>query len=200
MNRPHLPDLRGVLHRHRRILAALCAFAAVLAALSVLRPADTDRVPLVAAASDLAPGTVLSRAHLVVLAVPPEAVPAGAFTDAAAVEGRALGVPLTARSPVTTAGLESGAKLAGPGLVVVALPLPGDGVAALIRPGTRLDVLDATGATVAQNIRVLQAPDPPSGGLGLGGSSRAALIEVEPAVAAKLAAVRDAGAWTIAVH
>ncbi len=200
MNRPSLPDLRGVLHRYRRLLAALCAFSAVLAALSVLRPTPADRVTIVAAASDLAPGTVLGRAQVLVLAVPAEAVPAGAFTDPAAVEGLTLGAPLTARSPVTSASVESGARLAGPGLVVVALPLPGDGVAALIRPGTRVDVLDAKGGYVAQNIRVLQAPEAPSGGLNLGGSARAALIEVEPATAAKLAALRDSAGWTVAVH
>ena len=58
MTRPTLPPaLRRTLYLRRRTLAALCAFAAVLAALLALAPPSAPTVTVLAAASALPGGT-----------------------------------------------------------------------------------------------------------------------------------------------
>ncbi|MYW74715.1 SAF domain-containing protein, partial [Pseudonocardia sp. SID8383] len=78
----------------RRVLAAALAVAAVVVAL--LPAAGDERVPVLVAARDLAPGTALGPADVVVASWPPALVPAGALTAPDAVAGRLLAGPVTA--------------------------------------------------------------------------------------------------------
>lgn len=187
------------MHLRRRPLAAAFTFLAVLATLLVFAPDRAERVPVVAAARDLPAGTVLGQRDLTELALPPEAVPGGAAAEASELVGQTLNAPVTRHSPVTSASVAAGERLARPGFVVVALPLTSNALAPLIKPGTHLDLIDESGTTIASDVRVLAAPDAAGGGLGLGSSARAALIEVEPAVAMKVA-TGSAGGLTIALR
>jgi Flp pilus assembly protein CpaB len=85
----------------RRWLAGLLALAAVVLAVRGQLMA-AGRVPVLVAARDLAPGTVLGAADTRIARWPPELVPAEALTASADAEGRVIagaanrGEPLTA--------------------------------------------------------------------------------------------------------
>lgn len=196
--RPAPVPWRRVLYLRRRPLAAFCAFLSVLASVVALAPERGAGVPVFVAARDLPAGTVLTSADLAESVLPADVVPDGAARAASDVVGRTLGAPLTRRTPLTTAAVASGERLAQPGFVVVALPLPSDALSALVKPGTRLDLIDSSGVAVASQVRVIAAPDA-APGLGLAASDRAALIEVEPDVALRIAAGQPGG-FTIAVR
>ncbi|WP_224392367.1 SAF domain-containing protein [Pseudonocardia sp. ICBG1293] len=128
----------------RRLLAAVLAVAAVVVAL--LPAPGAERVPVLVAARDLGPGTALGPADVLVAAWPPALAPAGALTTSAAVTGRLLAGPVTAGEPIGEL------RLVGPALAVAAggpdasaVPLrPADpAVAALLSPGSRVDVVAA---------------------------------------------------------
>lgn len=191
--------LRRLGYRHRRTLAALCTFVAVLAALHVLAPPRIEGVAVLTAASDLPAGTVLAATHLRPSSLPPDAVPADAARTPADLVGQTLTGPVSARSVLTASTVATGQRLARPGHVVIALPLTDAALAPLVRPGASLDLFDAAGKRVAQGVRVIASPDAAGSGPGsLGGSSRAALIEVPPEVATTVATA-GSGGLTIAV-
>lgn len=129
--------------------------------------------------------------------LPPDAVPHAAIVDTDALVDQTLTAPATSGTIMTEASIATGERLARPGWVVIALPLPSGGIAALVRPGVAIDLIGADGKAVASHVRVLTAPDSPSG---FGSSSRAALIEVQPEVAGVLAQTAQAGSLTIAVR
>ncbi|MBK8461873.1 MAG: hypothetical protein IPL36_02070 [Nigerium sp.] len=90
-------------------------------------------------------------------------------------------------------------RLSRPGHLVVALPLSGDGIASLVRPGLRLDLIAADGVTLATDIPVVGPAAVGAEGLARSANARTALIEVPEEVAARLAASGGAGV-TIAVR
>ena len=187
----------------RRIAAALLVVVALALA---LRPPPTpaaamgvDGVPLVIAAQDLAPGTVLTRTDLTVVEAPAGIVPAGTARDPTALVGRVLAVGARSREPLTDT------RLVGAGLVAllsadqVAAPvrLADLGVAALVRTGDRVDVLAAAAGgapaeVVAADALVLAASagveDPASGLL---------LVAVDRATAARLAGAAATATLTV---
>lgn len=189
---------RRFLYFRRRPLAAAFTFLAVLASLSALTPERDHGVAVLAASSELPAGTTLTRDHLAEVVLPADAVPEGAARAASDLVGRTLGAPVTRNTPLTTASVASGERLAQPGYVVVALPLPNDALAPLIGPGSRLDLIDSAGEAVATDVRVIASPDA-APGLGLATSDRAALVEVPPAVALRIAAGQSGG-FTIALR
>lgn len=192
------PALRRFLFLRRRLVAALLAFLAVLALGSALAPPQADLVPVVAAARPLAAGTVLEKADLTTLHLPADSVPDAAASDPAALIGRMVGAPHSRHSPVTEASVATGEQLARPGFVVIAVPLPNDAIAPLVKPGIHIDLIDGSGEALASNVRVLAAPGSASS-LGLTSTSRAALLEVEPSVATRIATAQHGG-LTIALH
>ncbi|QIK71666.1 hypothetical protein G7070_04515 [Propioniciclava coleopterorum] len=198
MKPPRAPlSLPRFLRLRRRPLAALCTFVAVLTGLWALSPPPDDRTTVLVAGAALPAGTVLGRGDLVARPLPPEAVPEAAITEPDALVGRALAGPVTAGTVLTEASVASGERLARPGMVVIALPLPSGGIAALVRPGAEIDLIASDGATVAGQVRVLSAPETAEG---FGAASRAALIEVSPDAAARLAQLAQTGSLTIAVR
>lgn len=189
MKRPALPtSVRRTLHLRRRPLAALCAFAAVLATLLALTPARVPTVTVYAARTALPAGTVLTAEHLVGVELGEAVVPEGAARAEVEVVGRTLGAPVSAGTVLTAVTVSEGERLARPGHVVVALPLADEAIARLVRPGVLLDVLDPKGEVLAAEVRVITPPDTPTGGnFGLGGAARSVLVEVPAPTAAKLA-------------
>lgn len=148
-------------------------------------------------AGALSAGTVLARGDLTVRSLPPEAIPQAAAVTVDSLVGQTLAAPVSGGTILTEASVATGERLARPGWVVIALPLPSGGIAELVRPGVEIDLIGADGKAVASQVRVLTAPEASSA---FGSSSRAALIEVQPQVAGALAQTAQSGSLTIAVR
>lgn len=154
----------------RRALAvALLALAGVLALVDRATghgPAPPpDGTVVLTAARDLAAGTSLDRDDVMPVRVPRGLVPAGALTGLDDVKGRRLAAPARRGETLTdvrlvgsqlTAGLRESEQVAVP------LRLADAGIAALLRPGDRVDVLATpTGcaATAAVAHDIVAAPE-----------------------------------------
>lgn len=179
------PGWRRRLALRRGAAAVLVAVALVLAV--VPEPGSTSR-PVVVAAADLASGSVPAAADLVVRPFPPDLVPAGALADPAAGAGRVLVGAVRAGEPLTDARLTGAGPLPGGG-AAVPVRLADPDVAALLRPGSRVDVV-TSGAqadeplVLAPDAEVLTVVD--AGGPLL-------LVAVPRTIAARIAAVALAG-------
>ncbi|MCW2500946.1 MAG: pilus assembly protein CpaB, partial [Frankiales bacterium] len=92
--RAALRELARAVRRHRALLAAGLVAAAVAAALPLVAPPPTATVPVLAAARDLAPGTPLVAADVVVVALPRSVVPQGVLPATARAVGRAGAGPV----------------------------------------------------------------------------------------------------------
>lgn len=158
---------RRFVSRHRRLVAALLAAAAVACALSALRPPDPARVPVVAAAADLTGGTELSESDLTTVALRPAAVPAGAIRPPREAAGRTVAGPVRTGEPLTEARLVGTSMTTADGLVATPVRIADPGIARLLQSGDRVDVLaaqtrgDAAGDTarvVAPDVRVVTVP------------------------------------------
>jgi pilus assembly protein CpaB len=156
----------------RRLLAALCAGVAVLAAVKAVAPPAERTVLVWAAARDLSGGSPLSVHDLRAVALPVDAVPAGALRAGTQVAGRLLAAPVRQGEPLTDV------RLLGPSLLtalpeagLVAVPVrvaDGSAAAALVHPGDVVDVLavgdpvsgrtNARPVTVASGVRVVAVP------------------------------------------
>ncbi len=173
----------------RRILLRR-VLAGVIAALALVLAVVPERatVPVVVAASDLASGSTLAAAGLAVRAYPPELVPAGALDDPAGASGRVLVGPARAGEPLTDARLTGAGPLPG-GAAAVPVRLADPDVAALLRPGSRVDVVTPgeradEPVVLAPDAEVLAVVD--AGGPLL-------LVAVQRSVATRIAAVGLAG-------
>lgn len=185
---------------HRRSIATVLALVAVYAGVSAVRPEEEQTVTVIAAARDLPGGTRLASADLLPVTLPVDAAPAGAEPDASAFIGRSINGPLSSRSVVTRASVSTGADLAQPGHVVVAITLPNPALAPLIQPGTHVDVLaSGRGGVLVSDVRVVATPTPETSML-MGSGSRLLLLEVTPDAAARLAGQNEAGGLTVAVR
>jgi pilus assembly protein CpaB len=155
----------------RRLIAALLAGAAVLSALSALRPPAIATVRIWAAARDLTGGAALARDDLRVERLPAADVPSGALGATHPIVGRMLAAPVRRGEALTDVRLLSTALLTALGTSgLVAVPVrvaDGPATAALVQPGDRVDVVAAadpqdagsvTTATVARGLRVLAVP------------------------------------------
>ena len=154
--------MKAVLSRHRRVLAAVLAAAAAAFGIAAARP-HAHGVRVLVAARDLAGGTPLRPADVAARTYPSGAVPDGAVTRAA---GRILSGPVRRGEPLTDVRLRvdgDGDGDGDPATVAVPVRLADAGVAGLLRPGDRVDVLAARaeGArTVATAVPVLDVPQP----------------------------------------
>jgi len=155
----------------RRLLAALCAAVAVLATIHAVTPRAAATVAIWAAAHDLSGGAPLQPGDVSRIALPAEAVPAGALRATTQVVGRLLAAPMRRGEPLTDV------RLLGPSLLtslpnpdLVAVPVrvaDGSAAAALVHPGDVVDVLAVADPTsggavatsaVARAVRVLAVP------------------------------------------
>ena len=186
------------------MLAAVALFLALRAAPAPATARPPTSVPVAVAAFDLPAGTVLSPEDIAVVRLPPDAVPHGVVPEGERLVGRVVAGAVRVREPLTDA------RLVGPGLTallptgLVAAPvrLADLAVAALVRTGDRVDVLAAfpdvgQAELVAGGALVLAAPRPvsedpdPAAGL--------LVLAVDPATAARLAAVSTAATLTVSL-
>jgi pilus assembly protein CpaB len=131
----------------RRIVAvALVLLAAVLA----LRPGAARGeagVSVLVAARELAPGTTLTATDLRTARLPAEAAPKAALADPGAAAGRVLTGAAAEGEPITEVRLAGprNTRLLADGADVAAVPvrLADPGLAELLPPGSRVDVVTA---------------------------------------------------------
>jgi Flp pilus assembly protein CpaB len=140
-------SLTILISRHRRLLTAAFAAAAVAFALSELRPAPPPGVRILTAARDLPSGATLRSSDLRPVTMPSGAVPDGVVRSTPT--GRVLAGPMRRGEPVTDARLIGRGLLSGygPDLVAVPVRLADAESVRLLRPGDRIDVLAAPDAT-----------------------------------------------------
>jgi Flp pilus assembly protein CpaB len=137
-----LDDLRRRVLVHRRLLGASLAAVAVWFAVQAVSAPTPATVSVWTAAHDLASGTTIEPRDLRRTGFAPGSVPAAAVHSTQAVVGRTLATPLGAGEPVTAAHLVGADRLAGyPGRAAVAVRIPDAGVAALLTPGQRVDLV-----------------------------------------------------------
>ncbi len=198
-----LADLRKAAARHRRLLAAGLAAAAVAAGLSVLAPAPPTTVAVLAAARDLVAGTVVTEADLMSVGLPAAVVPAGVLTDAATVIGRLLAGPVRRGEPLTDVRVIGSALLerADAGTVATPVRLADPAAAGLLRAGDRVDVLSAsvdtpTALVIAADVEVLAVPAAVTDS----GEGALVVVATSPAVAARLAAAAVTGRLSVTVR
>lgn len=202
-------ELRRAVSWHRRLLAAGLAAIAVAAGIHAVEPAEPVTVPVLVAARDLAAGVPLAAADLEVRALPEALVPLGVLQPGDETVGRLLTGAVRAGETLTDV------RLLGPSLVdglsagAVATPVrvADAGVAGLVRPGDRVDVL-ATPATLdaevgathvaASGVIVVAVPDPSTpGGFGDGALL---VLATSPQTAADLAAATVTSRLSITVR
>ena len=183
----------------------MLALAAVVLAVRGHLGAAGD-VPVLVAAHDLAPGSVLGPAEVRIARWPPELIPAGALTSVAETDGRVIAGAANRGEPLTAP------RLAGPELArralgssdaaSVPIRLADAGVAGLLGPGRLVDVVTlgertdqptvlAIGATVLTVLPPEQKP---------GVQGRLVLVAVPRAAATRLAAATLAREVTVTLR
>ncbi len=197
---PRALRLRGTLWRVRFLVAAVCLGAAAGVVVQALRPAPAPTVAVVVLARDVAAGTTLTAADVALARLPPDVVPAGAFTDPGPTVGRATAVDLPAHQVLGATLLVEPGLGAPVGAVVAAVRLDDPAVAGLLVPGLHVDLVAARpeggdGTTVARRALVLPLPDGAThepggllGGAGTGTDDGApVLVAVTPTEAVAIA-------------
>lgn len=183
---------------HRRWFAAILASIAVLATLSVLSPSSAGTVPVVVAVHELAGGSTVAAADLVVLPYPADAVPDGAFSEPSGAVGGEVVVTVPARRPLTRADLLDAHSLVAAGKVAVPVRFSDAETVAVLGVGSRIDILgqpgpDAAVTTVAGDVRVVAVPGADrSGVLGSAGGGLV-LVEADQAQSAAILTATSAG-------
>ena len=144
--------LSGWLIRNRRLAVALLLCAAAGIAVQQLTPAPAHTVTAVASARDLPAGASLTGTDVVELSVPPGLVPAGAFTDPAAVLGKQLAAPLRKGQLLSDAQLLGPGLLAGtaPGSAAVPLRIADPSSIQLVAPGQLVNIVMTNGTDYGQ--------------------------------------------------
>ena len=169
-------SVRLFIYRFRRPLAAASAALAVLLLAASLRPASTDLVDVIVAASDLPPGATLNAEDLSVTALPSAYLPPGAVMTADDAVGRTIAGAISAGEPLTQSRLVATGPRAD-GLLTVPVRLADAEAASLLAPGSVIDlVLASRGSAprvVAEGAQVVTVPQRPTT-TGLGGTSRTA--------------------------
>jgi Flp pilus assembly protein CpaB len=129
-----------------RLRQALAGLLALLAVGLTLWPTSAMAV---VTARDLAPGVVLTEADLRL--VPMDARPQGVLSSLDAVVGQVLTGPARSGEPLTDFRLTR----ADPDLVSVAVRLADAGVAELLTPGSRIDVIGSDAEVLAEAAAVV---------------------------------------------
>ncbi|MGU3651835.1 SAF domain-containing protein [Mycolicibacterium sp. A43C] len=197
------PDWTRTVAARRTAAAILVLLAAIIA----LRPDPAgERVDVVIAAADLAPGSPLAAGDLTVESRLTATVPDGAQTDIGDVVGAHLTAPAR-RGEVLTDVRLLGTRLteatAGPDARVVPIPLSDAAVVELIRPGDVLDVLAAPDsgsspeliATRAVVAMVSTESDGPSAG-----TQRVVMVVLPRQAATAVAGATLTGHLTVTFH
>lgn len=192
--------LRVLAWRLRPLLLALGLVLACAAAARLAAPPPGPTAAVVVARADLAAGHALTADDLRTVRLPSRLAPGGAAADPGVLVGEHLAVDVPRGLPVVAAHLAGSrfARPAPPGTVAVPVHLADDAVAALLRPGDRVDLVAGADAwapdprpeVLAEAALVLEVRTgtaEPAGGLALG------LAAAEPEPLVVVAVPPDAG-------
>ncbi|OLT27227.1 Flp pilus assembly protein CpaB [Nocardiopsis sp. CNR-923] len=142
----HRHPLTRLIDRRRRVLAALLAAVALLTATLLVRPPPVTTAAVLVAARDLDPARALAERDLVRRDLPGHAVPSGALAPETDWDGALINAPVRRGEVITDARLaDPPARAYGPGLVAAPVRVADPGAVDLLSPGSRVDVLAATG-------------------------------------------------------
>ncbi|MBA2324374.1 MAG: Flp pilus assembly protein CpaB [Pseudonocardiales bacterium] len=189
--------------RHRGLLSAGLAAAAVAVALPILAPSPAPTVRIIAASHDLVAGTPLTASDLAVVTWPRSVAPVSALASLADAVGRVLAGPVRTGEALTDVRLVGSSLLTRGGRLVAApVRLADPATAGLLHAGDRVDVLavrtnepQAVAATVASGLSVLAVPtseeSDPDGAL--------VVLAATPETAARLAAAAVGSRLSITV-
>ena len=164
--------------------------------MSVLAPAPPPRVWVLTAAADLPAGHALARSDLRSLALPPAAVPFGAYGPATQIFGRSLSLPMRRGEIVTDVRLAGSpllAAVASGGLVGTPVRIADAAAVTLLSAGDHIDVLGAndvapTAALLAGNVLVVSVPDRSQGAANTGLDAGALVVlATTPEISLRLA-------------
>jgi pilus assembly protein CpaB len=195
MNRlRRLPGLRVFELRGSWVRRGLAAGFFVLALVLALHPAPGSAqpsAPVLLARHDLAPGSTLAAADVVLRRMPADLLPSGALSTVQAATGHVLGGALRAGEPITDVRLvDTGLPAEAPGSSAVPVRLADPGVADLLHPGVRVDVVtedpSQTGDVLASNAIVLTVRD---ADIAPGQRGRLVVLALPEQVATRVAAV-----------
>ncbi|MGH3798054.1 MAG: SAF domain-containing protein [Pseudonocardiaceae bacterium] len=190
----------------RRVAAALLVGLAAVLAL-IPGTGSAAGIPVVAAARDLTPGTVLGAGDVVQRELPADATPDGAARATAAVLGRTLAAPVRRGEPLTDVRLAGPDLLravsADPAAVSVPVRLADPDVAALLHPGAVVDVVTLgerqdEPVVLASGARVLAVLAPHSGAAVTEG--RLVLVALDSTGATRVAAASLSHSLTVTVR
>jgi pilus assembly protein CpaB len=194
-------DASRAARRHRALLAAGLTAAAGATALPVLAPSPEPTTSVVAAGRDLLPGQVLTTADLRTVALPRDAAPDGAVTDASTLVGRSVAGPVRSGETLTDVRLLGSGLVRAAGLVAAPVRLADPAGAALLHAGDHVDVLAVpsdgsaeTARTVATGLAVLSVPTADDGDGAL------VVLATTPEVAARLAAATVGSRLSVTVR
>ncbi|WP_214401877.1 SAF domain-containing protein, partial [Pseudonocardia lacus] len=187
------------------LLAVALALAALVLALSPAEHAAT--VPVVVAAADVPVGR-LTPADLVVREWPAELVPEGVAHDVPDLDGRSLVAAARAGEPITDARLVGAAQETDPGTAVVPVRLADPAVAAVLAPGSRVDVVTAgerpdQPVVLTSDATVRAVLDPAAAaraGPGSGSGALLVLISMPRSAAGRVAAMSLSGALAVTLR
>lgn len=186
--------VRRGLVRHRRLIAAALVASAVFCLARIVAPAQPELRSVVVAARDLTGGTVIDAKDVRMVQMPPDLVPAGAYTVRATALGESVAAPMRAGEPLTDRRVLGKALISGypPGTVASPVRIEDADVVALLRPGDRIDLYASTGSQslaerVVTNAVVVMLP-PTGENSSSGALIVVAVTEVEAAVIAQASA------------
>lgn len=136
-----------LLDRHRRAIASVLTALAVVCAVLVLRPPPQPEAEVLVAARDLDATAPLSGDDLTPLVMAERSVPDGALAPGDPTSGLSLNAPVRRGEVLTDARLSDPPALRyGADMVAVPVRVADPGAVGLLSPGSRVDVLAATGA------------------------------------------------------
>ncbi|GAB3742427.1 SAF domain-containing protein [Microlunatus parietis] len=184
---------------HRRKLAVVAAVLAVLTGINAAAPRPPDTVTVLRATELLPGGSPVTEGQVRASPVAAGSVPDDALTDPDQVVGRLVVAPVPAGQVLTGYDL-LGEQSVGPGRVLAPVRLADSGLAAVLRPGDRVDVLAADGQggpvrTVVERARIVTIPA--AGDVSRDTGGVLLLVEADAETAAELA--RAAGSSTLTV-
>jgi Flp pilus assembly protein CpaB len=194
-----LPILRRLQGRPGRLLRRWLAVSLLLTGcVALFLPVSARGEPsttTVVSARDLAAGALLRAGDLKLVEIPDDIRPQGATTQAASVEGRMLVGAARAGEPLTDARLV-GAAIPGSGdpeNSTVPVRLADAGVAELLRPGQRVDVVAPAAAereaSVLASMAVVAAVGGQDSKTGHASKGPLVLLTLPTAVATRVAAI-----------
>lgn len=166
-----LRSLARAVSWHRRKLAVAAAVAAVLVGMTAMTPDGPPTLSVVRAGRQLAGGVAITRGDLEVDSIVADSAPQGALTSPADLVGQVLAAPVAEGQVLTELALVTPRTPVASGQVIAPLRLADADLAALLRPGDRVDVMaadeqSAEASVIATGVRVVTRPpatDPTEG-------------------------------------